>query len=1302
MVCLESFRSAFALEEENAVTRTTRRRALAAVAAAALSVGMIVGTASGAQGLGAQGLGAQGLGAQDLSATAQTASTPSHTITYDKYSLMIDGRRTMIWSAEFHYWRLPSQSLWLDVLQKLKAEGYNAVSIYFDWAYHSPKQGVYDFSGVRDVDKLLDMAQQVGLYVIARPGPYINGETDGGGFPGWLTQVAGKARSDAPDYLAAADEWLTHIDAILAKHQLTDGGGTIILDQIENELASTGTSQKNYLNHLYEKVRADGIQVPIFHNDKGRNGIWVPESSDVAGTVQGPTDMYAFDGYPGGSCSSNGTPGNPSAAPDWGIWGTGGAKGGSSASPQTPGFVAEFGGGWFDYWGSVGTYPCTAQREGSGYERVFYGTNIANGLSIQNFYMTFGGTSWGWLPAPVVYTSYDYGAAIDEARQLRPKASTMKELGLFLQSVAPLTKLAKSDAVTPSSSRVKVYNDVNPDTGTHLYFAVHNPSNATTNDAFTFPLSTADGDYTVPQSGALRLNGQDGKLLVADYDMDGQHLVYSTSEIMTHLHRSSGDLALLYGRNGEDGETVLRYSSAPDVTVLSGKVTANYDQSTGDLRLDYTHSGLAEVRISGGGRAPLTLLIADQNTADTFWQQSTAAGTVLERGPELVRTASVEGSTLELTGDTKDASDLQVWAPDGVHAVSWNGSSVAVAARASGDLVASQKLAGATAVALPDLTKAAWSYASGTPEADPAFGDSSWTAADKTTTTSTTKPPAGAPVLTEDDYGFHQGDVWYRGTYTGSADTTTLRLNYGGGGAGMLQAWLDGVYLGQNVLASGASAPPTTGTAVFTIPQSLRTGKHVLSVMVRNDGHNEDGGVNDAQKEGRGLIGVRTTGASGDTDTDISWKIQGDRGGETVLDTARGLNNVGGQYGERAGWYLPGFPDASWPTTTLPADSAMPGTTWYRTTFALNVPKGEDASLGLTIGDPSTPRSGGAYRALIYVNGWNVGQYIADVGPQHTFVLPNGILDPRGDNTVAIAVTSDGGAANALESVRLTDLGTVRGGVPLTMNDAPGYSASVYGPPTLPATVTMDSLTSDVSGIVRGGSTLHVTGVVTNHSGAAARLSTTLGVPEGWSVDPSAPVRTAPLVPGASRTMNWTVTVPDDAASGSYSIAAKSTFSQANRSTSTGRSIALSVQSAGEHYISDLPWDSTVSGWGTIGRDVSVGGGPITVGGTVYDKGVGVNSISTVTLTLPAACTTFTSIVGLDAGAGGKGWVTFEVYGDGTLLKQTPTIAGSAAPIALSVDLTGVHQLTLTVGDAGNGNGHDNADWADAKVECAP
>jgi Glycosyl hydrolases family 35 len=119
-------------------------------------------------------------------ATARTTSTApaaQHTISYDHYSLTVDGHRVILQAGEFEYWRLPSPSLWPDVLEKMKADGFNAVSVYFNWAYHSPKPGVYDFTGVRNVDEFLGMAQQAGLYVIARPGPSINAETTGGGFP---------------------------------------------------------------------------------------------------------------------------------------------------------------------------------------------------------------------------------------------------------------------------------------------------------------------------------------------------------------------------------------------------------------------------------------------------------------------------------------------------------------------------------------------------------------------------------------------------------------------------------------------------------------------------------------------------------------------------------------------------------------------------------------------------------------------------------------------------------------------------------------------------------------------------------------------------------------------------------------------------------------------------------------------------------------------------------------------------------------------------------------------------------------
>jgi hypothetical protein len=211
-------------------------------------------------------------------------------------------------------------------------------------------------------------------------------------------------------------------------------------------------------------------------------------------------------------------------------------------------------------------------------------------------------------------------------------------------------------------------------------------------------------------------------------------------------------------------------------------------------------------------------------------------------------------------------------------------------------------------------------------------------------------------------------------------------------------------------------------------------------VLVRDDSHNEDGGVNDAHKEGRGLISVATT----PVDAGISWRIQGNQGGEQITDPVRGALNNGGLYGERSGWSLPNYPDANWAGATLPASTATAGTAWYRSTFTLNVPRSDDASLGLTIGDPSTPRSAANYRALIFVNGWNMGQYIANVGPQHTFVVPNGVLNPHGRNTVAIAVTSDGGTGNGLEPVALTNLGTVRGGVPVALDNSPGYQ-----PPTI-------------------------------------------------------------------------------------------------------------------------------------------------------------------------------------------------------------------------------------------------------------
>ncbi len=112
--------------------------------------------------------------------------------------------------------------------------------------------------------------------------------------------------------------------------------------------------------------------------------------------------------------------------PDWGTSASAARRAGPRRAP-TPRNPPEFGGGWFDPWGGAefdgAGYAGSARTRDAAYERRFYLTNLANGITVHNVYMTFGGTSWGWLPAPQVYTSYDYGAAFDEGRRATPKSS---------------------------------------------------------------------------------------------------------------------------------------------------------------------------------------------------------------------------------------------------------------------------------------------------------------------------------------------------------------------------------------------------------------------------------------------------------------------------------------------------------------------------------------------------------------------------------------------------------------------------------------------------------------------------------------------------------------------------------------------------------------------------------------------------------------------------------------------------------------------------------------------------------------
>ncbi|MFG2820000.1 beta-galactosidase [Kitasatospora sp. NPDC048365] len=1341
--------------------------------------------------------------AQAAPVAAPAVATTSHTVTWDDYSLRIDDRPTYIWGGEFHYFRLPSPDLWRDVLQKMKSGGFNAVSLYFDWAYHSPKKGVYDFTGVRDVDKLLDIANEVGIYVIARPGPYIQAEVDGGGYPAWLNVTPGHEKSTDPDHLANVDEWLERIDAIIARHQLTTGRGTVIAYQLENEFTHTAPADIAYVTHLRQKAVDAGITVPFTGNHWNH---WNFPGS--------PVDIDGTDDYPLlFNC----------ADPTW--------KQVTDYSGKKPAgkplYLPEFQGGAINSWGGSDGDKCR-EKMGADFASVFYKNNIASGATMQSFYMTYGGTNWGRQAVSGTYTSYDYGAAITEPRQLSDKYQQDKLIGYFLQSVTPITRTDKApSAALTNPAAITDTARRSPDTGTQFHILRHKDSTSTSTDSTGLALTvggghsgythddtsaglqyagtwthadrtasytvgeyqrtesfsrTAGDSVTIPFTGtsvrwigsraanhgladvyldgtkvatvdsygagpeakdqvlfgkdgltagphtlklavtgqknpsaigtfvavdaidvldttrtrtyptvpqqagtAVTFAGRDSKILVADYRLGATQLQYSTSEILTHAQIGDRDVAVLYGRGGQAGETVLNYAEQPTVQVLSGTVDQSWDPATGDLRLDYTHSGLARVLISGpGSLRPLLLLLGDDRNAKKFWRADTANGPVLVHGSDLLRTATASSGRLDLTGDSSSQQGIEVFA-NGSDPITWNGAPLATQAGAGGSAAGS--LAGPAPVVLPALTD--WKHAAESFEAQPGFDDSSWTVADRTGSNSITKPVT-LPVLFADDYGYHYGDVWYRGRFAAGAEATGINLSALTGGSGIYSVWVNGTFLGTTGDGNGHSFPFPAG--VFKPGAD-----NEVSVLVQNLGHNQNPGTDDSNKQARGLTGAFVTGAPLST---ITWRIQGARGGEVPVDTARGPMNTGGLYGERAGWTLPGFPDSSWAGTTLATRDNTPGVSWYRTKATLSLPPGQDTSVGLKIADDPSRK----YRALIYVNGWLLGTYINNVGPQHVFPIPNGILDPRGDNTVAIALWNEGGTNGGLGTVTLENLGTTASPLNPAPVTGPGYDAATYAVPA--AHNAALTLSAPDNATPAGSYPVSAAFTVPGGQPGATNVGLALGLPTGWTAQPTGPTATATVAPGSTFTATWNVTAPGGTLPAVSSLTATAGYTQQNgdqQLTDTHTVRHLTAPTATTD-VSRLPFLGSTNGWGGgVKLDRSNDNKTLTIGGTTYSRGVGTNAKSTVSLYVGGHCTRFTATVGVDDEVGGSGSVTYTVRADGADLTTTPVLRGSDST-ATTIDIpvpAGTTVLELVAGDGGDGNTSDHADWADPKVYCA-
>ena len=338
-----------------------------------------------------------------VAAAYSQGSSSSHTFVAQGKQFLFDGKPYQVISGEMHYPRVP-RAYWRDRFRKARAMGLNTITTYVFWNLHEPRPGVFDFSGQNDIAEYIREAQQEGLNVILRPGPYVCAEWELGGYPSWLLKDRSIVlRSRDAKYTAAVERWFTRLAKEITPLLLRNGG-PIIAVQVENEYGSFGDDHE-YVAGLKSLLQKTGM------------------APDVLYTADGPEQI------PNGSL-----PELPAVI----NFGTGNAKHSfeilDSIRPDGPHMSGEYWAGWFDHWGEK-HHETDGQKEAAELEWM-----LSQGYSV-SMYMFHGGSSFGWMNGAnsngTNYepdtTSYDYDAPLDEQGTPRQKYY------LFRDAIARIT-----------------------------------------------------------------------------------------------------------------------------------------------------------------------------------------------------------------------------------------------------------------------------------------------------------------------------------------------------------------------------------------------------------------------------------------------------------------------------------------------------------------------------------------------------------------------------------------------------------------------------------------------------------------------------------------------------------------------------------------------------------------------------------------------------------------------------------------------------------------------------------------------
>lgn len=511
--------------------------------------------------------------------TAAPAIMFPASISYDEKSFLLDGKRVFLFSGELHYWRIPQEE-WAERISRLKAAGFNAISMCAPWAWHERTPGEIDLS---DLEEFLGLCQRHGLFVLAKIGPVTGAELELNGIPYWL--VAKKVPDidrDGELYLRYAARWYNAVCPLVARHQVTRGGAVILVqvdNEYENTLGQPSSAEPGHLRTLSRAARERGIEVPLYINYR----LWPP--ADI------PDVLTALDIYPGSDVAQASRLQIPEGhdsvraalARQRQRW------------PARPLCVAEFA----PFKNYLSPSPSAPSAISAVSLAQAYKINtlamLSSGACLVNYYTASGGWNFPYWGRHDVGNVHYERAPISASGGLNDSFWTARLIGQWLASFgsdflsaesSPDGRIEVLSATQGSDSEESVNVRVRGmATSNSLYIFLEETDNKPAAVRLRVEGLFQGAPVTFPAENHIPMPPRGSKILVAGISVDDTRVLYSTSEFLSCAELGDARCLILYGERNTPGETAILTGESP---VVSKSVRIS--SGGGVVRFNYVHS----------------------------------------------------------------------------------------------------------------------------------------------------------------------------------------------------------------------------------------------------------------------------------------------------------------------------------------------------------------------------------------------------------------------------------------------------------------------------------------------------------------------------------------------------------------------------------------------------------------------------------------------------------------------------------------------------------------------------------------